>query len=739
MAEWTKLRRAVTALCGAAAILLLSWLLLRLCTNNPYRPGEASSKTLFASFSTAPTKLDPATAYYLHEDDLLAKIYEPPFDYHYLKRPYELVPLTAADIPPPVYFGRDGQRLAAADPAAELVARVEYTVRLKPGTRYQPHPCFARDAQGRLLYHQLSDADAARLKITTPGDFPVQGTRELTAQDYAIGVRRMADPRLSSPVLSALSRYLLGLEELNLTYARQLEEERARRAATGRTDEAENPIRLDYLKAEFPGIQVVDDRTFKVVLSRKYPQIRYWMAMHFFAPIPQEALDFYAQSAMIRRQVVLNRWPVGTGAHYMTYFDPNQKIVLERNPHFREEYFPSAGEPSDAADGFLEAAGRRVPFVDRMVIMLEKEPLPRWNKFMQGYYDYSFIAAEAFNQAVDIGGSTGAGLTPEMRARGITLQMNVLYSIRWFAFNMLDDVVGGYTPQRQKLRQAVSIVLDENEFLPIFLNNRGVPAQSILPPGIFGSRAGAAGVNPYTDVWNPQRNRAERQPLAAARRLLAEAGYPEGRGPDGRPLVIHLDHAMAGLPTFVSMFQWYKQKLASLGIELRDRGTELERFRAKVDAGNFQCMLSGWYSDYPDPENFLFLLYGPNGKVKSQGENYTNYANPEYDRLFEKMEGMENGAERQRLIDGLVEISRHDAPGVWCYHEADYRLLHGWCRSKYSQISRNTLKYTQIDPVKRVRLQQEWNQPRTGTVLAFISLLLVLALPVVFLRGRKER
>ena len=676
MAGWGNFRRPITALGGAAVILVLSWAMLSVCTNNPYRTGEAAAKTLFASFDAPPTKLDPATAYYLHEDELLSRIYEPPFDYHYLKRPYELVPLTAVEIPQPVYFGKDGKLLVAADPDAELVGRIEYTVRLKPGTRYQPHPCFARDAQGRLLYHNLSDADAARLKITAPTDFPAQGTRELTAQDYAIAVRRMADPRLSSPVLSTLSRYVVGLEELSRTYTRQLEAERATRAATGRMDEAEDPIRLDYLQAEFPGFQVVDDHTFKVVLNRKYPQIRYWMAMHFFAPVPLEALDFYAQPAMIRRQVVLNRWPVGTGAHYMTYFDPNQKIILERNPNFRAEYFPTEGEPSDQAAGFLTAAGQRLPFVDRMVIMLEKEALPRWNKFMQGYYDYSFIAAETFNQAVDVGGSTGVSLTPEMQSRGITLQMNVLYSIRWFAFNMLDDVVGGYTPQKQKLRQAISIVLDENEYLPIFLNNRGVPAQGILPPGIFGSRSGAASVNPYTDVWNAQRNRAERKPLAEARRLLAEAGYPDGRGPDGRPLVINLDHAMAGQPTFVSMFQWYKQKFASIGIELRDRGTELERFRAKVDSGNFQSMLSGWYSDYPDPENFFFLLYGPNGKVTSQGENYTNYLNPAYDRVFEKMEGMENGPERQRLIDELQEISRRDAPGVFCYHEADYRLYH---------------------------------------------------------------
>jgi len=72
------------------------------CTNNPYRPGENAEPTYFGSFSTPPTKLDPTSAYYVHEGMLIDQIYEPPFTYHYLKRPYELMPQTAVEIPKPV-------------------------------------------------------------------------------------------------------------------------------------------------------------------------------------------------------------------------------------------------------------------------------------------------------------------------------------------------------------------------------------------------------------------------------------------------------------------------------------------------------------------------------------------------------------------------------------------------------------------------------------------------------------
>jgi len=84
-------------------------LLLVGCTNNPYRPGETAEPTYFSSFPIPPTKLDPASSYYSHEGDIIDQIYEPPFTYHFLKRPYQLVPLIAEEIPPPAYFDADGR------------------------------------------------------------------------------------------------------------------------------------------------------------------------------------------------------------------------------------------------------------------------------------------------------------------------------------------------------------------------------------------------------------------------------------------------------------------------------------------------------------------------------------------------------------------------------------------------------------------------------------------------------
>jgi ABC-type transport system substrate-binding protein len=374
------------------------------------------------------------------------------------------------------------------------------------------------------------------------------------------------------------------------------------------------------------------------------------------------------------------------------------------------------------------------------VFTLEKEAIPLWNKFLQGYYDVSGITAEAFERTITLSSKGDPSLSDDMRAQGITMQTDVGASLYWFGFNMLDDVVGGYTPERRKLRQAVSIALDYNEFLDIFLNGRGLAAQGLIPPGLFGHTTGAAGINPYVDQWDPVRNKAVRRPIEDARRLLAEAGYPQGRSPDGRPLVLSLDHSGGGDPAFMTQIEWMRKRLKLIGVDLQDRGTELKRFREKMDAGNFQLCRLGWMADYPDAENFTFLLYGPNAKYKTGGENKTNYENPEYDSLFEKMESMENGPERQAIIDPLMDIARRDAPMCWGYHPVLYGLSHAWHHNgKPHQMTRNTLKYIRVDPALRVAQQRQWNRPRVLPILLAEAALMLLAVPAIYRRRRAER
>jgi len=716
-------RRHRVARLPAAAALVVALAALLSCAppwNNPYPAAELGENIFYSAFAARPKHLDPARSYSSNEVVFTGQIYEPPLQYHFLKRPYELIPLTATAVAGAAYYDAAGNRLADDGPATE-VARSVYTIRIREGILFQPHPALALDEQGRHRYLNLTREEASGKRNLR--DFPFQGTRELTAADYVYQIKRLADPMVNSPILGLMSNHIAGLGE----YAERL-------AGPDR-----DPFTFHDLRdLDFEGAKVVDRYTYEIRLQGKYPQFVYWLAMPFFCPMAWEVDKFYSQPGLEEHNLNLDWFPVGTGPYMLTENDPNRVMILEKNPHFRGEPYPAEGEAEDHAAGLLADAGRTMPFIQKAVYALEKETIPYWNKFLQGYYDISGIASDSFDQAIRIGGEGEAQLTPAMREKGITLVTSVSASTFYTGFNMLDPVVGGYTEAAAKLRRALAMAIDQEEFISIFANGRGVAAHDPIPPGIFGHRDGPAGLNPYVYDW--QDGKAVRKPLSRARQLLAEAGYPEGRdGRTGKPLVLYLDTMVAG-PDGKTRLDWMRKQFAKLGLQLVVRSTDYNRFQEKMMTGNAQIFQWGWNADYPDPENFLFLLYGPNGKVAVNGENAANYANPRFDRLFEQMRNMDNTPARQAIIDEMLEIVRSDAPWIFGHHPKDFALYHGWlANEKPNLMANNTLKYRRLDPELRAVKRRQWNHPVLWPLAAATFLTVAVVTPAVLYYRRREK
>ena len=684
--------------------------------NSPYPADEAKQNILYSSFRERPNHLDPAQSYSSNEVTFTGQVYEPPLQYHYLKRPYELIPLTATEMPVAIYLDTAGNRLPA-DADNEDIAFSVYEIRIKPGIDYQPHPAFARDEQGKPVYLDLTADELA--PIHTLADFTQTGTRELTAADYVYQLKRLAHPRLHSPIFGLMSDYIVGLEAYQQTLSSAYEA-----VAAGQKE----GVYLDLQQYPLAGVELIDRYTYRIRIKGKYPQLLYWLAMPFFAPVPHEAERFYSQPGMKERNITLDWYPVGTGPYMLTVNNPNRQMILTRNPNFHGETYPTQGEPGDREAGLLDDAGRPLPFIDQVTFSLEKETIPYWNKFLQGYYDSSGIASDSFDQAVTVGAGGETSLTEAMRMQGIRLNTSVATSMYYTGFNMLDPVVGGLSESARKLRHAISIAIDFEEYISIFLNGRGIPAQGPIPKGIFGHSEGEAGINQY--VYESSPAGVLRKPLEAARQLLVEAGYPDGRDAvSGKPLVLHFDTPSSG-PDSKAQLDWLRKQFAKLDIQLVIRATDYNRFQDKMLKGTAQIFQWGWNADYPDPENFLFLLYGPNIKVGKNGENASNYKNPEFDALFEQMKNMENSPQRRVLIDRMIAIARYDAPWVWGYFPKDYSLHHSWyMNAKPNLMANNSLKYRRIDPVLRARLQAQWNQPVRWPLLLLAVLLLVLVVP----------
>jgi ABC-type transport system substrate-binding protein len=733
----------VAPVAPAIGILLAAGLGLTGCgevLNNPHPPGSERTNTMFVPFrDRSPKYLDPTSSYSNDETPFTYQVYEPLYGYHYLKRPYQLVGRTAEAVAHPVYFDRDGRELPG-DAPGDQVAETQFVIRIKPGIRFAPHPAFAKDANGAYLYHAMTRGDVAdKRKIS---DFKATGTRELTADDYVYAIRRLATPRIKSPSFSTMSDYIVGLKE----YGKQIVEiDKALRRGLAPTDR-DLPF-LDFRRYPFPGAEALDRHTLRIRVIGKYPQFKYWLAMTFFAPIPWEAEKFYAQPGMAERNLTLNYWPVGTGPYMLTEYVENRRHVLERNPNFHGERYPCEGEPGDRELGYLADCGKTIPFIDKVVFDIEKEGVPLQAKFLQGYYDSPAIERLDYGTGIIVAMGDDKKKEQEYKEKGIKLPTTIEANSWYLGFNWLDPVVGrGDTPEQvernRKLRQALSIAIDWEEHIAIFERGQGVAAQGPLPPSLFGYRDdGPSAFDPVVYRRGPD-GKPVRRSIDEAKRLLAEAGYPDGRDArTGKPLVLNFDYMSAG-PGSKALLDWYTKQFAKVGVQLEVRATDYNRFQDKINKGSVQIFFFGWLADYPDAENFLFMLYGPNSKALTggNGENSANYRNPEFDRLFEQMKFLEDGPEKQKLIDQMIEIVQRDAVWSFGYFPTSAAAYHQWISNgKPTQIIRNHIGYLRLDPELRARKIAEWNKP-VWWPIPLISLVLVAAIvPAWFAWRRRER
>ncbi len=706
-----------------AATLLCCSLLLVACGegpwNNPNPPAPEGLVTYQSMISPAPPKhLDPAISYASDESLILMQIYEPPMGYHFLKRPYELIPLGAEDFPQIIYLNADGEEI---DPEREEVASSRYRLTVRADARYQPHPAFALDDNGAPRY-LFSDPREGR-SFSQIGDFPHTGSRPVQANDYIYAIKRLADPFNGSPMLGFMAQYIVGMEE----FSSQLQD-------------IERDGWLDLDQYPMQGLQVIDERTFDITIKGRYPQFSYWLAMHFFAPIPPEVDRFFRNPGFIDRNLTLDWWPVGSGPFMMVKNDPNSEIVLERNPNFREDYYPDEGEAGDAEQGLLEDAGKRLPLVDRGVFRLEKEVLSLWTKFLQGYYDRSGETHGNTNRVFDqafVVGPDGVELSAEMEDRNIGVSPDVKPGLYYYGFNMRDPVVGGYSEEKRKLRRALQIAFDTEEYLNIFYKGNGIAAHMPIPPGIPGYVEGQAGINPYVYDWVDGEPR--RKSIAHARQLLVEAGYPNGRDArTGEPLKIFIDVQSQAISN--TSMNWIDRAFARIGVQVEYRPADWNRTREKLLTGNTQIFSHGWLADYPDPENFLFLLFGPESPLicKCDGANNSNYESEEYDELFRTMRVLPPGEERDAIVAQMVELFRRDAVWLYGFYPKDIYLNNSWVHNnKRHGISKNTLKYVRIDEALREQKRAEWNQPVTWPLYAGALLVIALLLPGIIAYRRR--
>ncbi|MCI0343120.1 MAG: ABC transporter substrate-binding protein [Planctomycetales bacterium] len=475
--------------------------------------------------------------------------------------------------------------------------------------------------------------------------FPGGTGRELTVHDYIYAWKRVADPRVQSELWAFFQGKIVGLDALH--------------------DRASTSGNFDY-DAPVEGLQAPDPHTLVVKLTRPSVDFVYLLVMPFTAAVPREAVEHYKDDFI--------NHGVGTGAYRLVEWVPNSRIVYEKNPDYHDVRYPETGAPGDRESGLLADAGKRVPFSDRVEITIITEDQPRWLQFERGALDIAGVPKDAHGKAI-----VNEQPAPYLREKGVQIEIVPELDVTYICFNMVDPVIG----KNRLLRRAIAHAADLEKTREIFFNGRGLYAQSPIPPGLFG--------------YDPNyRNPHQEYNLDKARKHLADAGYPGG---EGLPEIVY--DSSGTDTTSRQMAEHFQENMSKIGIKIRIEANTWPAFSEKINKRQCQAWGIAWGADYPDPENFLQLFYGPSSSPN--GQNGSNYQNPEYDKLYEEIRVLPDGPDRLRKIHRMRDIIAED--NVWVYelHRVTYILKNPWIRNyKYPPFLGGAFyKYTKADMAER--------------------------------------
>jgi len=474
--------------------------------------------------------------------------------------------------------------------------------------------------------------------------FPGGKGRELTADDAIYMFKRFADGNVNTRSWFVMEGSIAGLDEF--------------RAATLKAGPG-----VDYARIDVPGLRKVDKFTFTVRLTHVNPQFLYGLAQPSTSIVPVEAVQTYKERLAVT--------PVGTGP-FMTAQPIERKgtVHLVRNPGYHGRY-PTTGEPGDAAKGLLKDAGRKLPLVDVLEMPLIEESQPQALKFLRGELDRRNLDRANFTKMATRAADGTLVLLPEYAPK-FNLATAPGANAVYIDMNMRDTVVG----KNKALRQAIAAAIDVPSLVNVIWNGRGIALNSFVPVDFVGSER---------DTAPPPRKRD----LALARKLMAEAGYPDGKGLP--PLTVRLPAADADTR---NEFDVLKTQVAAIGVHLLGDFNDTPTFTRAMDAGNFQLAYLAWYADYPDAQDYYQILYGKN---VAPGPNSGAFANAAYDKAYEAALVMPNGAQRVELFKQMNAILRDEVPVIPLYESVRADSLQKWTGNFKRNVFTTEMPFMSVD------------------------------------------
>ena len=443
--------------------------------------------------------------------------------------------------------------------------------------------------------------------------------RELTAQDFVYSLKRFFDPRWKSPIVSGLEEYkILGLNELRLGSLKD-----------------RTPFPYDV---EVEGLRALDRYTLQIRLRDTAPEfVESFANPGAVGAVAREVVEMYGDQIMAH--------PVGTGPFRLTDWRRSSRIVLERNPNYRDDTFDASTAAGDPRSQQVASAlkGKKLPLVDRVEVYIIDEPQPRWLAFLNAEHDLlERLPATFVNIAIPQG-----QLAPSLKKRGIQMSRVVGADITYTVFNMKDPVLGGYTPERVALRRAISLATKVEEEIRLPRQGQAIQAQGPFSPHTFG----------YDPKLVTEMGIYD---LPRAKALLDTYGFVDRNGdgwreqPDGSPLVI--DYMTQPDEAQRPLTEIFKRNLDKLGVRLEPKYGKWPEQLKSARAGKFMAWGLGSSAASFEGGAELQRAYGP----AAGGGNLSHFDNAEFNRIYDRIRQTPNGPERLALM--------HEAMRIWAVY-----------------------------------------------------------------------
>lgn len=378
-----------------------------------------------------------------------------------------------------------------------------------------------------------------------------------------------------------------------------------------------------WVLASVDGTEAPDDTTFIVRLKEPFAPFLSLLGMVYCSVVPREVVEHYGKD--------FRNHPCGTGPFQFQYWKEGVKLVLRKNPLYFE------------VDSSVDGAAR-LPYLDAVAVTFIVDRQTVFLEFVKGNLDFMNSLDASYKDEI----LTPEGTLKEKYARSINMSSTPYLNTEYLGFNM----EGGDSPLKdRRIRQAINCGFDRKKMMRYLRNNIGTPGEGgFIPVGL----PGAAAEPLYS--YDPVR----------AKRLLAEAGYPDGKG---LPRI-----TLATTANYLDLCKYIQQQLGLIGMDIQVDVNPPAALREQMAQGKAAWFRGSWVADYPDAENYLSLFYSPNHSPA--GPNYTRFTDRSFDRLYVEARSCTDTGRRNALYRRMDALVMQQAPVVVLYYDQILHFTH---------------------------------------------------------------